>query len=143
MSSSTILLPSPPVIETQTQPEVEIENQSNAENQRVNNKCTHKLCDETRALIIQTLLQNLKKGKPGTDVMKQLAEQYQINPKTVQRLWAEAKQQMKDGISVRVIGRMKGKSCGKAGLSLPVDKVSAVSPNKRRTIRALAKAVSM
>ncbi|VFQ72567.1 unnamed protein product [Cuscuta campestris] len=104
-------------------------------------KQTHKLSDEQRTCMIQVLLQHIKNGKPTRGVMKKLAAEHNISSKTVQRLWASTKKQIQEGKAISISKKMKGKLYGREKINISVEEVSAVSPSKGRTIRALTKAI--
>ena len=87
--------------------------------------------NDVRKLIYQALLRKSKNRRLERHVTKEVAEQFGVHLRTVQRLWKQGKSSLDQGISVDVSSRKHGR-VGRKRVSLDLEPLRNV-PLKQRT----------
>ena len=72
--------------------------------------------DEVRKLIYQTLLARSNNGRLGKGVTTEVASQFGLHIRTVQKIWKRGKESLAQGIVVNVTSRKKGQALRKLQL---------------------------
>ena len=71
------------------------------------------------------------------DDKKNLAKKFEVNVRTIQRIWQLAMKQIADGLPVDVSSKKKGR-CGRKPIDIDLSKIPTIPLNRRSTIRSLA-----
>ena len=72
--------------------------------------------DEVRKLIYQTLLARSNNGRLGKGVTREVASQFGLHIRTVQKIWKRGKESLAQGIVINVTSRKKGQALRKLQL---------------------------
>ncbi|KAK9664743.1 hypothetical protein RND81_14G064800 [Saponaria officinalis] len=98
------------------------------------------LNDDGRIKIVTILFESIVKEKPKHGRIKELADQFQVDRKTIRNLWKKAKKQKSDGVRIDVRSLIPGKSCIVPS-RCPVEEIENVELSLRSTVKKLAAAI--
>jgi len=103
---------------------------------------TKNLTGRQRQDIYEELLQRSKKGKLKRTDTPHVAAKFNVQLRTVQRIWQRAKKCKAQGIPVDVKS-LKPKNCGRKKIEADQSRVADIPLNRRGTIRSLANALGL
>jgi DNA-binding transcriptional MerR regulator len=103
---------------------------------------TKNLTGRQRQDIYEDLLQRSKNGKLRRTDTAHVATKFNVQLRTVQRIWQRAKKCKAQGIPVDVKS-LKSKNCGRKKIQVDLTRVADIPLNRRGTIRSLANALGV
>lgn len=100
------------------------------------------ITEEQSKQIYQTLLAKSMNGKLGKNVTKEVAAQFGVHVRTVQRLWHDGKTYLSQGISVNVGPKKRGRS-GRKPTPVNLEELRSVDLKNRTTLEDVCKILSI
>ncbi|GJN32425.1 hypothetical protein PR202_gb20934 [Eleusine coracana subsp. coracana] len=94
--------------------------------------------DEVRKQIYQTLLAKSNNGRLGKNVTREVASQFSLHIRTVQKIWKRGKQSLAQGIVVDVTSRKKV-CTGRKATPIDLEPLRNIPLNERMTLEAVSK----
>ncbi|KAL6901930.1 hypothetical protein ACP4OV_004806 [Aristida adscensionis] len=94
--------------------------------------------DDVRKQIYQTLLARSKNGVLGMQVIKQVAPQFGLSVRTVQKIWKRGKDDLAQGIVVNVASRKRGR-VGRKATPIDLEALRNIPLAERTTIEDVSK----
>jgi hypothetical protein len=97
---------------------------------------------EVRKQIYQTLLVVSNNGRLGKEVTEQVASQFGLHIRPVQKIWKRGKDSLSQGIVVNVESRKRG-HVGHKSTPLDLESLRSIPLNERMTLEAVSKRIGI
>ena len=94
--------------------------------------------DEVRKLIYQTLLARSNNGRLGKGVTREVASQFGLHIRTVQKIWKRGKESLAQGIVVNVTSRKRGRA-GRKETPIDLEPLRNIPLNERMTLETVSR----
>ncbi|OMO72576.1 Transposase, Tc1-like protein [Corchorus olitorius] len=108
----------------------------------ISTKHSRNLTNQQRQTIYEMLLKQSKDGVLSKGSLTSLATMFSVSPKTIGRIWKQAKLCMENGLIVNVSSKLTG-NVGRKKILIDPRKVSEIPLRRRTNIRSIAKALNM
>lgn len=101
------------------------------------------LSDDERRAIYEMVLMKLKSGRPTKGAFSEIGAQFNVQAKTVSRIWKAGKQSIEAGNICANVGSKIKVSSGRKSSEIDLEKVKAVPLSQRQNLRSLSAAIDV
>ena len=100
------------------------------------------MCEEVTKQVYQTLLARSRNGRLRKHDTREVADQFGVHIRSVQRLWKRGKIPLAQGIPVNVASRKKGK-VGRKAIPVDLEPLRNIRLKERMTIKDVCKKLNI